>query len=169
MIDELEEHRQRLAHAFDLAFSEPFSSEQHELCDFLVFRLGAHRYALPVGELAGVQNKKTIQSLPDAPPHCLGLAGVRGRVGAVYDLGALLGSKASERLCWFLQTKADPEVALLVPKPDRYLRVPLASIAYGVGVEGATVGVVSEGGAGINVLSVDRIVQGIRGGKGTAP
>lgn len=169
MSDELDEHRARLAQAFDLGFSRPFSSQRSELRDFLVLRLGAHRYALPVGELAGVQHRKSIQYLPDAPRHCLGLAGVRGRVGAIYDLGGLLGSPASERLSWFLQARLDPDIALLAPKPDRYLRVPVERIVLRAETDGATVGALTDEEVGINVLSVDRLIEAIRSRGGGLP
>jgi chemotaxis signal transduction protein len=167
VIDEIEEHRKRLAHSFDQAFSQPFADEHRGVRDFLVLRLGQHWYALPVDELAGVQNKKAIQFLPDAPAFCVGLSGVRGRVAAIYDLGALIGSASSDRLSWLLQAKADPEVALLVPKPERYLRAELDRIAPDAG-DGATIGALSDDGVTINVLSVARVVAAIRargGGK----
>jgi chemotaxis signal transduction protein len=100
--------------------------------------------------------------LPDAPPHCLGLAGVRGRVAAIYDLGRVLGSPSPDRLSWFFQTKADPQLALLAPKADRYLRVPLDGIVPREGVDGPIVGAITDGGMAINVLSIGRIVDGIR-------
>ena len=161
MIDEIAEHRERLARAFDREFALPIATEHRELRDFLVVRLGTHWYAVRVDELSGVQAKKTVQALPDAPRHCVGLAGVRGRAAVIYDLGALLGSPSPDRLSWFFQTKADPEVALLVPKADRYLRVAESSIVPGEAVEGAVVGVVTDAGVAINVLSVDRIVAAI--------
>jgi chemotaxis signal transduction protein len=163
VIDEILEQRERLARAFDREFSLPISREHRELCDFLVVRLGVDWYAVRVDELSGVEAKKVIQPLPDAPPHCLGLAGVRGRALAIYDLGAVLGSPSPDRLSWFFQTKADPQVALLAPKADRYLRVPLDSIVPQRDVAGAIVGVVSDGGIAINVLSVGRVVDGIHG------
>jgi chemotaxis signal transduction protein len=161
MIDEIEEHRKRLAHSFDHAFSEPFSGDHRQVRDFLVLRLGQHWYALPVDELAGVQNKKAIGFLPDAPPFCVGLSGVRGRVAAIYDLGALIGSASSDRLSWLLQAKADPEIALLVPKPERYLRTELDRIAPEAG-DGPTIGALTDDGVSINVLSVARVVAVIR-------
>ena len=128
-----------------------------------MLRLGQHWYALPVDELAGVQNKKAIQFLPDAPPFCLGLSGVRGRVAAIYDLGALIGAPSSDRLSWLLQAKADPEVALLVPKPERYLRAELDRIVCEASAsEGVTVGALIDDGIAINVLSVARVVSAIR-------
>ena len=162
MIDELDRPRSQLASAFDHGFSLPFMSPRQEQRDFLVLRLGTHWYALPVDELAGVQNKKTIQFLPAAPPHCIGLAGVRGRLVAIYDLSALLGSAPSDRLCWLVQPKADPEIALLVPKAERYLRVPTASIVEHAEADGAALGALSDDGVAMNVLSVNRVVQGIR-------
>jgi chemotaxis signal transduction protein len=169
MSDELDQHRARLAQAFDLGFTRPFSSERPEQRDFLVLRLGTHRYAVPVAELAGVQQRKSIQYLPDAPPHCLGLAGVRGRVGAIYDLGGLLGSPASDRLSWFLQTRLDPDIALLAPKSDGYLRVAVDRIVPRAEPDGATVGAFTDQEAGINVLSIDRLIEAIRSRGAGAP
>ncbi|HET7542848.1 MAG TPA: chemotaxis protein CheW [Polyangiaceae bacterium] len=161
MIDEIDEHRRRLAHSFDHAFSQPFANEPRRLGDFLVLRLGQHWYALPVDELAGVQNKKTIQFLPDAPAFCLGLSGVRGRVAAIYDLGALIGSPSSDRLSWLLQAKADPEIALLVPKAERYLRAELDRIVPAAD-DGPSIGALSDDRVALNVLSVTRVVASIR-------
>jgi chemotaxis signal transduction protein len=167
--DELCEQRARLAQAFDLGFTRPFSSERPELLDLLVLRFGTHWYGVPVDELAGVQTRKNIQYLPDAPAHCLGLSGVRGQVAAVYDLGGLLGSLASDRLSWFLQTRLDPDVALLAPKPERYLRVAVDRIVPCAESGGATVGALTDEAAAINVLSVDRLIEVIRSRRGGVP
>lgn len=173
MTDEILEHRERLARAFDGGFALPIATEHQECIDFLVVRLGVDWYAVRVDELTGVQAKKAIQPLPGAPRHCVGLAAVRGLVAAVYDLGALLGSPSPDRLSWFFQAEADPEVALLVPKAERYLRVPEDRILPQSGLDGAreeadaaSVGAISDAGVVINVLSVGRIVAGIHGRQG---
>ena len=175
MTDEILEHRERLARAFDGEFALPIATEHIEFIDFLVVRLGVDWYAVRVDELAGVQTKKAIQRLPDAPRYCVGLAAVRGLVAAVYDLGALLGSPSPDLLSWFFQTQADPEVALLVPKADRYLRVSEDRIISRTDLDGsredsdaASVGVITDAGVVINVLSVARIVLGIHGRRGAA-
>jgi len=172
MTDEILEHRERLARAFDGEFALPIATENTEFIDFLVVRLGVDWYAVRVDELAGVQAKKAVQRLPEAPRHCVGLAAVRGLVAAVYDLGGLLGSPSPDRLCWFFQTLADPEVALLVPKADRYLRVPEDRIIRSEldgsreAAGAASVGAITDAGVVINVLSVGRIVAGIHGRRG---
>lgn len=173
MTDEILEHRERLARAFDGEFALPLVTEHVEFIDFLVVRLGVDWYAVRVDELVGVQTKKAVQRLPDAPRYCVGLAAVRGLVAAVYDLGALLGSPSPDRSSWFFQSKADPEVALLVPKADRYLRVPEDRIIPGTHLDGSrededavSVGAITDAGVVINVLSVARIVLGIHGRRG---
>jgi len=175
MTDEILEHRERLARAFDAGFALPIAPEHQESIDFLVVRLGVDWYAVRVDELMGVQAKKAIQPLPDAPRHCVGLAAVRGLVAAVYDLGALLGSPSPDRLSWFLQAQADPEVAFLVPKVDRYLRVaedriiPRSDLDVSLGdAHAASVGAITDAGVVINVVSVVRIVAGIHGRQGVA-
>ena len=165
MREDILEQCERLARAFDREFSLPLATERRELRDLIVTRLGTHWYALPVDELAGVHQKTTIRFLPDAPPHCRGLAGLRGRIAVVYDLGAVLGSPCPELSSWVVQTKADPEVALLVPRADRYLRVPRDSIAPGE-LDAAVAGAFADAGHAINVLSVERIVRAIQRGGG---
>lgn len=164
----LGDHRARLAQAFDLAFANLVEDERPAVRDFLLLRFGTQRYAVPVSELAGVQDKKGIQYLPGAPPHCLGLSGVRGRLGAVYDLGGLLGSPAADRLLWFLQAKLDPDIALLSPKPDCYLRVPVVAIMASSDENGPVVGALRHEESAINVLSIDRLIASIRARAGAA-
>jgi len=161
MREDILEQCERLARAFDREFALPFASEHRELRDLIVTRLGTHWYALPVDELAGVHQKTTIRFLPDAPPQCRGLAGLRGRIAAVYDLGAVLGSPSPEISSWIVQTKADPDVALLVPRADRYLRVPRDNIAKGE-PDGLVAGAFADAGHAINVLSVERIVRAVQ-------
>ncbi|MFZ5889510.1 MAG: chemotaxis protein CheW [Myxococcota bacterium] len=161
-MDEIGGYRARLAEAFDHAFTLPSSNTRTETRDFLVLRLSGYLYAIAVDEIAGVQNKKAIRFLPDAPPHCLGLANVGGRMGAVYDLAGLLGSPSSDRMAWFLQTRSDPDLAFLVPKADRYLRVPLARILPNAEPDGAVIAAITEGNTGVNVLSGERLVSAIR-------
>lgn len=166
-MEELEQHRERLAQEFDRTFALPFLPAHAEQRDFLVVRLREHRYALPVAELGGVQPQRAIRILPGAPAHCLGLTSLQGRLGAVYDLGALLGSPTAQAGGWYLQPRADPELALLVPKAERYLRVSAQLLVADAAPDGLTVGALPDAGGAINVLSVDRVVRGIRERLGT--
>jgi chemotaxis-related protein WspB len=66
---------------------------------FLLFRLGADRYALAAGDVGEILPMVEIKALPGAPAAIAGLINYRGRPVPVIDLNALaLGRPARERL-----------------------------------------------------------------------
>src|SRR5688500_15374930 len=56
----------------------------------VAIRVGAEHAAFRLRELQGLPAGRRILRVPGAPPALLGIAGVMGRVVAVYDLAALL-------------------------------------------------------------------------------
>jgi hypothetical protein len=64
----------------------------------LVFTLGASRFALRLGEVAGVMEPAGIRRIPDAAGPVLGLCEWRGRILTVLDLPRLLGAEPSAGL-----------------------------------------------------------------------
>ena len=66
---------------------------------FLLFHLGAQRYALDVGQVAAVLPMVAIRPIPHAPPGVAGLINYHGAPLPVIDLSALtLGQPAPRRL-----------------------------------------------------------------------
>jgi chemotaxis signal transduction protein len=65
----------------------PESAEQ-----FLVFRLGPDRYAIPASMVREVLRDVRIAPVPGAPPSIAGVIQVRGEIRAVYDLGHQLST-----------------------------------------------------------------------------
>jgi chemotaxis-related protein WspB len=66
---------------------------------FLLFQLGADRYALPAGEVTEVLPLVALKSLPGAPLGVAGLIDYRGTAVPVVDLSALtLGRPAAQRV-----------------------------------------------------------------------
>ncbi len=53
---------------------------------FLTFRLGDEEYGVPILAVQGIQAWRTPTPVPEAPPHLLGVANVRGAVVPVLDL-----------------------------------------------------------------------------------
>lgn len=80
-----------LRRSFDAGFAQPPAPPAAALEHLLLLSTGAGRYALRLGELSGLQRLRRLVPLPGARPALLGLAGVRGRLLAVYSLTRLLG------------------------------------------------------------------------------
>lgn len=57
---------------------------------FLVFRIGAERFAVPLMAVDEVVETPVMQRIPDAPPSVLGVAPIRGALVTFYDPRPLL-------------------------------------------------------------------------------
>ena len=67
--------------------SDPTSA----LTQWLIFRLQAHDYALPIGDVAEVLRMVALTPVPEAPAWLAGTANLRGRAIPVIDLRRRLG------------------------------------------------------------------------------
>lgn len=101
------EDRQRdvaaLREAFDEAFRAPAAGVRGASTPLLRIGAGEGEYLVPLASLAGLRRLEALVPLAGERTGFLGLAGDRGRVVAVFDLGVLLGHAASSRvLPWLL-------------------------------------------------------------------
>jgi chemotaxis signal transduction protein len=107
--DALQTRLLELRQSFDRAFTEPFVEDAVETSiELLAIRVGRDPFALRMSEIAALEADRTITSVPSEHPELLGIAGVRGSVVAVFDLGALLGGSRTEGLRWLVLAKAAP-------------------------------------------------------------
>lgn len=98
-----------LRQSFDRAFTEPLAeSDEAANIDLLAIRIGRDPFALRLTEIAALEADRTITPVPSDHPELLGIAGVRGGVVAVFDLGALLGAPRPEGLRWLVLAKGAP-------------------------------------------------------------
>jgi chemotaxis signal transduction protein len=98
-----------LRQSFDRAFAEPLVEERAEASvELLAIRVGRDPFALRVAEIAALEADRKITSVPSEHPELLGIAGVRGGVVAVFDLGALLGAPQPEALRWLVLAQGAP-------------------------------------------------------------
>lgn len=84
-----------LRQAFDASFAQPPAPPPEAQEHLLLVTAGSTRLALRLGELSGLQPLRRLVSLPGARRELLGLAGVRGRLVAVFSLARLLGLEAT--------------------------------------------------------------------------
>ncbi len=118
-----------LREEFDRSFASPFAETREEVDHVLAIRLRGDPYGLRVREIDGVERSGAIVPLPSESPGLLGIAGYRGAILPVYDLGVLLGYEGGrEAPRWLvLCGKRDP-LALGVEELDGYVSVPISSL-----------------------------------------
>jgi chemotaxis signal transduction protein len=124
-----------LRESFDRAFAQPASTESAAVDNLLAIGIGADSYVLRLSEAAGLFVDKKITRLPTAVPELLGLAGFRGTVVPVYDLGMLLGSARSVAPRWLVVTAA-MQAAVAFERFEGYLSVRREEIVAAVGQGG---------------------------------
>jgi chemotaxis signal transduction protein len=110
-----------LRDAFDRSFAHAPSAGAAAVDDLLAISLGGDRYALRLAELSGLFADKTVMWLPSPVAELLGIAGFRGTVLPVYDLGMLLGRPKAAAPRWLAVAKAAP-LALAFDGFDGLLR-----------------------------------------------
>ncbi len=80
-----------LRRAFDESFAAPVAGAPPATTDFISIRLGADALALRVSEIDALRADIIVVPVPSPVPEFTGVAGFRGKLTPVYDLGALLG------------------------------------------------------------------------------
>ena len=130
--DELDDaHTRVLAwrEAFDQSFVRAPEDKAVELHDYLAIQAGGGRYALRLGEVAGLQALKSLTPCPSRRAELLGLGSFRGKVLPVYDLRVLLGTGAArERPAWWVAARDGP-LGLAFDVFECHLRLPGDAIA----------------------------------------
>ncbi|AKT43670.1 chemotaxis protein CheW [Chondromyces crocatus] len=152
-----------LRQTFDEGFARAEAEQDAEPILLLGLHVGMSRFAVPIADLAGVHPCSKIAPLPTGPEGLLGLAGVRGRLYAVYALGALLGVDASaEAPRWLLLAKGAESVAFAVSDVDAHLRAKGTELRPFDGARGGYVGWLLEQGARrLGVLDVRSLLSTI--------
>ena len=159
-----------LRRAFDLSFAEAPTAGAEPLESLLALRVGGAPYAIRLSEIAGVHADRTVVPVPTPMPDLLGVAGIRGAIVPVYDLGALLGHPRSTRPRWMLLAASPALVGLAFESLEAHVRMPRRSIegasdvggaGKGGGEIGRTRGAVEVGGLLRPLIHVGSILEGI--------
>jgi chemotaxis signal transduction protein len=111
-----------LRHSFDRSFSLPSLPDNAPTEDFLAIGVGAQAVALRLSEVAGLFAGRKVTRIPSRAAALLGIAGFRGTILPVYDLGLLLGRPALETRRWLVIT-SDASVALAFDSFHGHLRI----------------------------------------------
>lgn len=98
-----------LRRAFDSAFAEPAHTDAAVTHELLAIEAGGQAYAIRLSEMTGLFAGKKITRVPGSAAGVLGVAGFRGALVPVYDLGAVLGEAgAGDTPRWLLIAQAAP-------------------------------------------------------------
>jgi chemotaxis signal transduction protein len=126
----IELKHEELRSAFDRSFQEAPVERNHELAHLLVVRIGNARFALRVSDLARLARTQGVTPLPSADRGLLGLAGLKGRLVAVYSLAAMIGSAAlgTEPERWFVLCRTEDRIALAFTAAEGTIMVPSSEL-----------------------------------------
>jgi purine-binding chemotaxis protein CheW len=114
-----------LKEAFDHSFAAPPPAARSDFERLVGVRVGVERqaFAFRLTDLSGLSALPALVPLPGAPAACLGVAGVRGRLVPVFDLGLMLGlSSAPAR--WVVLGPVEEPVAFAISELDGYFEAP---------------------------------------------
>jgi purine-binding chemotaxis protein CheW len=112
-----------LRRAFDDTFTRIPAPGGRSSEELLAVRLRGDGYAVRLAEVSGLQADRKVVPLPGTVPELLGIAGFRGNILPVYDLGALMGYAPTPVGRWLIMVGAPALVCLAVPAFEGYVRV----------------------------------------------
>jgi len=155
---------EELKTSFDRTFEQARVELNQELVHLLIVRTGAARFALKVGELAGLARAQTVVPIPTADAGLLGLAGLKGRMVAVYSLAAQVGtpnlSAGAER--WLVLCRSDKGIALAFTVAEGTLMVPSSDLCpVSAGAPPHATDAVGSGASRLWLLNVSSIAAAI--------
>ena len=120
-----------LRRSFDLSFQQPLVERAQELVHLLIVRIGSARFALKVADLAGLARAQTVVPIPGSDFGLLGIAGLKGRMVAVYSLAAMIGSTelSTEQNRWLVLCRCEKEIALAFTAVTGTMMVPRTELS----------------------------------------
>lgn len=133
----------------------------------VVFRIGAERFALPLGAVNEVIDMPPTQRLPDSPSDILGMATLRGELVTIYDPRPLLhaGGDVFEMVLLFVTDDRRIGLAMDDVFDPMLIHEDELRPAPGVGAsDGLLLGVARRGTDLIGVLDPDALLRACAGG-----
>ncbi len=150
-----------LRQAFDGSFAVPSDAERPDYLDFIAIRVAGDPYAVRLTEIQSLQASKVLVAAPSLLPALLGVAGFRGVLTPVYDLGQLLGYMGESSAKWLIVAQDVRPVGFAFGTFEAHLRVTLDRVAPAEDAAGAVRGAVSSDAGALPLLHLPSIVEGI--------
>ena len=122
---------EKLKRSFDQSFAEAPPAEPEHDESFLSIRVASQPYAVRLSETSGVYVDRKVVGLPSRATELLGMAGFRGTVIPVFDLGACLGYGLSVEVGrWMLLVGQNEIIGLVFQEFDGHLRTAPRDLAH---------------------------------------
>lgn len=151
-----------LREAFDRSFAEAAGAERPEQLDFLALRIAGDAYAMRLSEIQSLHVSRRLVVAPSHLPGLLGMAGFRGMLTPVYDLGQLLGYQAEPSAKWLVIARSPAPIAFAFGTFDAHLRVAKDQLsAPELGSNAAIRGAIRHGDSALPLLHLPSLVEGI--------
>jgi chemotaxis signal transduction protein len=112
-----------LQREFDRTFAEAVTLNTALFDDLLAIRIRGDPFALRLSEIMSFHADRKIVPVPSPVSELLGLAGVRGSIIPVYDLGALLGYSPSASPRWLVLAGGLKPIGLAFEVFEAHVRV----------------------------------------------
>jgi chemotaxis signal transduction protein len=163
---------EELKRSFDLTFQQPLVERGREIAHLLVVRVGTARFALKVADLAGLARAQTVVPLPGTDSGLVGLAGLKGRMVAVYSLAAMIGCPelSTEQNRWMVLCRCEKEIALGFTAVTGTMMVPRTELSpVSPGAPPHATDAVGTGSSQLWLLNVSSIAEAIVKKSGSAP
>lgn len=118
-----------LRQEFDRSFAEAPAAQIQGAQMLLQITCGGTAYALQLSEMSGLIADVPITPFTTPITELVGIAGIRGSLLPVYDLGALLGHRSDAPLRWTARTGGDAPLGLAFERLERHLKIRVDAIA----------------------------------------
>ena len=123
------EKARQMRESFDRAFALPAQYTDTAIENLLLIKTGTDPYGIKIAEIAGLFCDKKIEPVPSPYRAFLGLAGVKGSVVPVWDLGELLGNGAApNKPRWFVIVAGTPAWALGFTDFEGCIKIPRSDL-----------------------------------------
>jgi chemotaxis signal transduction protein len=151
-----------LREAFDRSFAEAVGAERPEQLDFLALRIAGDPYAVRLSEIQSLHLSRKLTVAQSRVPALLGLAGFRGVLTPVYDLGQLLGYPAEPSAKWLVIARGAAPIAFAFGTFDAHLRAAQDQFsAPELGESAAIRGAIRHGDGALPLLHLPSLVEDI--------
>lgn len=158
----LDDRLRSLREEFDRSFAVAAVESTARPVDCLAIRIAGDPYVLRLSEVASIHADRSLVAAPSLLPELRGIAGFRGILTPVYDLGALLGYGAQPLSKWLVVAAWPAPIAFAFGTFEAHLRVPTERISLTNGrANSAVSGAINGGDGALPLLHLPSLVEGV--------
>lgn len=160
--DTVDPQLRALREQFDGSFAKASGAARPEQLDFLAIRVAGDPYAVRLSEIQSLHASRKLVPTPSQVPGLLGLAGFRGVLTPIYDLGQLLRSPDAPSAKWLVVAQSAAPIGFAFANFDAHLRVTLDRVSTAdAGASALVQGAVVTAAGALPLLHLPSIVEGI--------